>query len=190
MTTRSLNFSPIGTKERTALFFSSSSSSSSCFFILSLGRTFRPIHGIYGPRNAVYTLCYTRRACRREDGDATITAQDGTNVCLIRRASARLRESPKRRYIARVSARDFPLHERSGTPTSSLPPLSFSLSLPLSLSSHVFAPIQHVYIRTKCAGFSRWTYLGGRVCVCVRVCACVYVCVRVSVCVSRDRFDD
>ena len=173
MTTRSLNFSPIGTKERTALFFSSSSSSSSCFFILSLGRTFRPIHGIYGPRNAVYTLCYTRRACRREDGDATITAQDGTNVCLIRRASARLRESPKRRYIARVSARDFPLHERSGTPTSSLPPLSFSLSLSLSPSRPTFSPRFNTYI----FGQSARAFLDGRIS--GDVCACVYVCARV-----------
>lgn len=149
---------------------------------------------------AVYTLGYTVSACGREDGDA-ITAQDGTSVCLIRRASARLRESPKRRYIARVSARDFPLHERSGTPTTRL---SLSLSLSFIFTFFLFLPSLfprstfslrfNTYIRTKCAGFSRWTTtdIGGRVCarvcacVCVRVCVCTCVCtcVRASECAS------
>lgn len=129
---------------------------------------------------AVYTLGYTVSACGREDGDA-ITAQDGTSVCLIRRASARLRESPKRRYIARVSARDFPLHERSGTPTTRLSlslSLSFIFTFLLFLPSlfppfHVFAPIQHVYSDKVRGLFSM--DIGGRVC--ARV--CTYVCVRV-----------
>lgn len=135
---------------------------------------------------AVYTLGYTVSACGREDGDA-ITAQDGTSVCLIRRASARLRESPKRRYIARVSARDFPLHERSGTPTTRL---SLSLSLSFIFTFFLFLPSLfprstfslrfNTYIRTKCAGFSRW--ISGDVCVRVCVRMCVYVCMHVRTC--------
>lgn len=137
---------------------------------------------------AVYTLGYTVSACGREDGDA-ITAQDGTSVCLIRRASARLRESPKRRYIARVSARDFPLHERSGTPTTRL---SLSLSLFYlhfpSLSSLSLSPVPRFRSdSTRIFGQSARAFLDGRRRisgdVCVRVCvrACVYVCVCVRV---------
>lgn len=138
---------------------------------------------------AVYTLGYTVSACGREDGDA-ITAQDGTSVCLIRRASARLRESPKRRYIARVSARDFPLHERSGTPTTRL---SLSLSLFYlhfpSLSSLSLSPVPRFRSdSTRIFGQSARAFLDGRRRisgdVCVRVCVrmCVYVCMHVRTC--------
>lgn len=130
---------------------------------------------------AVYTLGYTVSACGREDGDA-ITAQDGTSVCLIRRASARLRESPKRRYIARVSARDFPLHERSGTPTTRL---SLSLSLFYlhfpSLSSLSLSPVPRFRSdSTRIFGQSARAFLDGYRGTCV--CACVYVCVCTCVC--------
>ena len=87
-------------------------------------------------------------------------------------------------YIARVSARDFPLHERNTG--SDCPSLSLSLSFRLfptilsfsSLHTLLLRYLANARIRIKCAGFSRPFGWYVRVC----VCTCVYVCMYIYVC--------